>query len=124
MTSTCDFKLCDYYFFSSFRNANFFESQKIVNHQIKTIDMTAKRKQGRRQKKESKPMLFSELNYKLMGLGVLMVIIGFTAMYIENEVHGFISLYVSPIVILGGYLTVMIAILKRDGDSEEPQPSA
>ncbi len=110
-------------FCSSFRNAKLSQGKKIVNHYIKTTDMAVKGKQSRRQKKEIKPMLFSAINYKLMGAGVLMVIIGFTAMYIENEVHGFISLYISPIVILGGYLTVMIAILKRDKDSEEPQPS-
>ncbi len=69
-------------------------------------------------------MLFSTLNYKYMGLGVLLIVVGFTAMYLENEVHGFISLYISPIVILGGYLTVLIAILKRDKEPPEPQPSA
>jgi hypothetical protein len=47
-------------------------------------------------------MLFSPLNYKLMGLGVLLVIIGFTIMRLENEVYGFISLYISPVLILGG----------------------
>jgi hypothetical protein len=86
--------------------------------------MTARRKQRGRGKKDQKPMLFSALNYKLMGLGVLLIVIGFTAMYLENEVHGFISLYISPIIILGGYLTVLIAILKRDTESSEPQPSA
>ncbi len=60
-----------------------------------------------------KPMPFAAFNYKLMALGVLLVITGFTAMYLENEVRGFISLYVSPIVILTGYLTVVVAILKR-----------
>jgi hypothetical protein len=112
------------HFCSSFRNAKLTEAEKILNHSLNSIDMTAKGRQGKRQKKEMKPMLFSALNYKLMGLGVLMVIVGFTAMYIENEVHGFISLYISPIVILGGYLTVMIAILKRDTETDEPQPSS
>jgi hypothetical protein len=83
--------------------------------------MAAKRRNRARSRKEKKPMLFSALNYKLMGLGVLLVIVGFTAMYIENEVHGFISLYVSPILILGGYITVIFAILKRDKESAEPQ---
>jgi uncharacterized membrane-anchored protein len=86
--------------------------------------MTAKKRQRRRGGKDNqKPMLFTALNYRLIGLGVLMVIAGFTAMYIENEVHGIISLYISPVIILGGYLTVLIAILKRDKDSSEPQPS-
>lgn len=60
-------------------------------------------------------MLFSAINYKLATLGVLLVIAGFTAMYLENEVRGFVSLYVSPIVIVAGYMTVIVAILKRNG---------
>ena len=59
-------------------------------------------------------MLLTPLNYKLMGLGVLLVIIGFTAMRIENEVYGIISLYISPIVILTGYIVVIYSILKKD----------
>lgn len=59
-------------------------------------------------------MLFGPLNYRILGVGVLLVIIGFTAMYIENEFKGFISLYISPIVIMSGYVTVIFAILKKD----------
>ncbi|MDX1590905.1 MAG: DUF3098 domain-containing protein [Balneolaceae bacterium] len=70
-------------------------------------------------KKEAKPMLFSPLNYKLIGLGVLLIAAGFTAMKLENEVYGIISLYVSPVVVLAGYVTVIFAILKRDHPSEE-----
>lgn len=58
-------------------------------------------------------MIFSAWNYKILSLGLLLVIIGFTAMYLENEVYGFISLYVSPIVIMAGYVTVIFAILKN-----------
>lgn len=74
--------------------------------------MTAKK--SKRNKKEIKPMLLTPLNYKLMGLGVLLVIIGFTAMRIENEVYGFVSLYISPVVILTGYIVVIYSILKKD----------
>lgn len=62
---------------------------------------------------ERSTMVFSALNYKLLALGLLLVIAGFTAMYIENEVSGFISLFVSPLVIMAGYVTVIIAIMKR-----------
>jgi len=34
-------------------------------------------------------------------------------MRLENEVYGFISLYVAPIVIISGYGTVIAAILTR-----------
>ncbi len=80
--------------------------------------MTAKK--SNRSAKDTKPMLLTPLNYKLMGLGVLLVIIGFTAMRIENEVYGIVSLYISPIVILTGYIVVIYSILKKDhkNDSE------
>jgi hypothetical protein len=85
--------------------------------------MTARKKAGKR-KKDVKPMLFSPLNYKLMGLGVLFVIIGFTAMRLENEVYGIVSLYISPVVILAGYILVIYAILKRDHKLEEESAPA
>ena len=40
-------------------------------------------------------------------------------MRIENEVDGFISLYVAPLVILGGYLEIIWAILVRPADKED-----
>ncbi|WP_265765557.1 DUF3098 domain-containing protein [Fodinibius salsisoli] len=62
-------------------------------------------------------MIFSPWNYKILAVGLLLVIVGFTAMYLENEVEGIISLYVSPIVIMTGYITVIVAILKHDHSS-------
>lgn len=62
-------------------------------------------------------MIFSAWNYKVLAIGLFLVIAGFSAMYIENEVEGFISLYISPIVIMAGYVTVIVAILKHDHDS-------
>ncbi len=62
-------------------------------------------------------MIFSPWNYKVLALGLLLVIVGFSAMYIENEVHGIISLYISPITIMAGYITVIVAILKHDQGS-------
>ena len=68
----------------------------------------------RKRRTGNKPMLFSSWNYKVLSLGLLLVIIGFTAMYLENEVHGFISLFISPIVIMAGYIVVIFAIMKQD----------
>lgn len=56
-----------------------------------------------------------------MIVGVLAVLVGYALMAIENELHGFISLYVAPIVILGGYLEVIYAILWQP---EEERTSA
>ncbi len=77
-------------------------------------------------KKEDKaPMFFSSFNYKLIGLAIALIAGGFTAMLMENEVEGFISLYISPIVIVAGFIIVLFAILKHDRpNQEEPsQPS-
>ena len=78
----------------------------------------------RTKQKDTKPMLFSALNYKLMGLGVLLVIVGFTIMRLENEVYGFVSLYISPVLLLAGYIMVIYSILKRDHKLDEPSSKA
>ena len=58
-------------------------------------------------------MLFRPTNYLLMLAGVVAVVFGYAIMRIENEVDGFISLYVAPLLILGGYLEIIYAILWR-----------
>ena len=54
-----------------------------------------------------------------MVLGVALIVVGFAIMRMENEVDGFISLYVAPLLILGGYLEIIYAILWH-GDNEKP----
>lgn len=71
-------------------------------------------------KLDTSGMLFGAWNYKVLALGLFLVIAGFTGMYLENEVHGFISLYVSPIVIMAGYLSVILAIMKHDNHQTAP----
>ncbi len=68
-------------------------------------------------------MVFQRRNYVLLILGVAAVAVGFVAMRLENEVHGFISLYVAPLLILGGYLEIIYAIMWRpSGEEEEEAP--
>lgn len=69
-------------------------------------------------KSDKSKMLFNAWNYKVLATGLLLIIVGFTAMYIENEVNGFISLFVSPITIVAGYITVIFAIMKQDSPSD------
>lgn len=69
---------------------------------------------------DNQPMFFSAYNYKMIGVAIFLIFAGFTAMYLENEVNGFISLFVSPIVIMAGYILVVFAIMKHDRD-EEPE---
>lgn len=46
------------------------------------------------------------------------MVLGYVMMRVENEVDGFISLYVAPILILGGYLEIIYAILWRPKETQ------
>ena len=72
-------------------------------------------------KKSNTSMFFSAFNYKLLGIAVLLIVGGFAAMYLENEVQGFVSLYVSPIVVMAGYVLVIFAIMKHDRQETEEE---
>jgi uncharacterized membrane protein HdeD (DUF308 family) len=58
-------------------------------------------------------MVFERRNYVLLLIGVLLIVVGYVIMRLENEVDGFISLYVAPIFLIAGYLEVIYAILWR-----------
>ena len=68
-------------------------------------------------------MVFEKKNYQILGIGVALVVIGFAAMRMENEVDGVISLYVSPLVVMAGYVTVLYAILWRPKTSADVSTS-
>ena len=63
-------------------------------------------------------MVFTRRNYTLMLIGVVLITVGYTLMRIENEYQGTLSLYVAPLVILGGYGLIGYAILARPSSSE------
>jgi len=69
-------------------------------------------------------MVFSRRNYVLMLAGVLVVVFGYFIMRMENEVDGVISLYIAPLLILGGYLEIIYAILWRPKEEEAPEPQS
>ena len=78
-----------------------------------------KSKRRSRGPRRSAQMLFSQRNYVLLGLGVLMITVGYIIMRLENEVEGFISLYVAPVILVAGYLEIIYAILWRPRATEE-----
>jgi hypothetical protein len=58
----------------------------------------------------------------LLSIGVAAIVVGFAIMRIENAVDGVLSLYVAPLLLLGGYLEIIYAILwrpKRDEATSE-----
>lgn len=94
-------------------------------HEQTSVHMAAKSQKRRPSQRRSsrrrgaETMVFTRKNYLLLCLGVALVVVGYTAMRLENEVDGFISLYVAPLLILGGYLEVIWAILWRP---RQPKP--
>lgn len=63
-------------------------------------------------------MVFARTNYLILIASVALVVVGYTVMRMENAVDGFLSLYVAPVLILGGYLGVIAAILWRPKETE------
>ncbi len=104
------------------------KSRKNRNRQVstKSTGKASRSPQSSRAAKGKAVMVFSKQNYLLMILGMVLVIFGYYIMRMENEVDGFISLYVAPLIILGGYLEIIYAILWRPKtkSSEDSAPSA
>jgi membrane glycosyltransferase len=57
--------------------------------------------------------VFSRRNYTLLGAALALIVVGYVLMRAENAVDGPLSLYVSPLLLLAGYLGVIYAILWR-----------
>lgn len=64
-------------------------------------------------------LVFARKNYVLLLISLAIVVAGYTIMRVENEVDGFLSLVVTPLMILGGYLGVIVAILWREAPDAE-----
>lgn len=77
--------------------------------------------QRARQSRKRGVMVFQRNNYVLLILGLVMIIGGYVIMRMDNQVDGFISLYIAPVLILGGYLEIIWAILWRPKQAEKQQ---
>jgi hypothetical protein len=76
----------------------------------------------RRGRSQQIVMPFGRRNYQLIGLGLLIVAIGYIIMRVENEMDGFWSLYVSPLLLLIGYLGIVYAIIWRPKTEAAGEP--
>jgi Protein of unknown function (DUF3098). len=63
-------------------------------------------------------LVFSSQNYRLMAASTALIVVGFVAMYLDGQFLGFVSLTVSPIMIVAGYALLIYAILRRSDDQE------
>lgn len=63
-------------------------------------------------------MLFERRNYLILAASVGLIVLGFALMRIENEVDGFFSLVVGPLLLAAGYIGTALAILWRPKPTE------
>jgi hypothetical protein len=85
---------------------------------------SSKRRSRRTQTRSGGTLVFTRRNYVLLAIGVALVAVGFALMRIDNQFEGFLSLNVAPLIILGGYLEVIYAILWRPSDDEASEAEA
>jgi hypothetical protein len=63
-------------------------------------------------------MVLAPRNYLFLAIGVAAIVVGFVLMRMENEIDGFVSLYVSPVLIVAGYVQILVALLWRPAREE------
>ena len=61
---------------------------------------------------------FGKKNYRLMIIGLVILVVGFTTMSLDKEPHGFgiWGLTIGPMIVMAGFLVEIFAILKRPSD--------
>ena len=57
--------------------------------------------------------LFQAVNYRLMLLGLLLLIVGNALMIGKEDIYSFTKITLAPIIIMAGYLVELVAILYR-----------
>ncbi len=80
---------------------------------------TRVRSGSQRRSAASATLVFERHNYVLLLIGLALVVVGYIVMRVDNQVDGFLSLYVAPLLILGGYMEVIYAIMWRAKPEEE-----
>jgi hypothetical protein len=84
----------------------------------KTLDKKKEREKKRalaeRAKREALyGMPLQKENYIFIGIGFAVILVGYLLIGIERDVDGFLSLNVSPFLIIGGFLWIIYAVLYK-----------
>ncbi len=73
-----------------------------------------------RSRRQPAPPVLRSTNYKLLLAGVVAIVLGFTLMYIESLLEGVLSIYVGPLLLMGGYTEIVYALLWRPSEADAP----
>ncbi len=62
---------------------------------------------------------FGKKNYQLMVIGLVVLVAGFTIMSLDSQPHGFgfLGLTLGPIIVVGGFILEIFAILHKPTDN-------
>lgn len=52
-------------------------------------------------------------NYLFIGVGFAVILLGYLLIGVEHEVNGFLSLNLSPILIIAGFIWIIYAVLYK-----------
>mgnify|MGYP000335688097 CR=1 FL=1 len=103
------------------------ETAAISNVNDNDAAIAKKRREGKRGKKE-KELLFSKTNYTIIGIGLVLVIVGFFLMsgghnepdeWNAEVIYSFRRITIAPLVILGGLGVVIFAIFKSSDNEAQ-----
>lgn len=56
-------------------------------------------------------MPFTKENYILLSIGILIILVAYILMAVDNQVDGWISLYLAPYMLVFGYAELVFAIM-------------
>ena len=62
---------------------------------------------------------FGKKNYQLMVIGLVVLVVGFTIMSLDNAQHGFgfMGLTLGPVIVMGGFIVEIFAVLRKPTDN-------
>lgn len=77
----------------------------------------SRRTSPRRSSAASGKTLFGRANYMILFIALLLIAVGYVSMALDNQIQGFVPLYLSPTLLMAGYLLVIYAIMHRSRPS-------
>ncbi|WP_235670272.1 DUF3098 domain-containing protein [Prosthecochloris vibrioformis] len=79
--------------------------------------MKSSRTKNSGNKPQNAPMPLGRKNYIFLAIGVGVLIVSYTGMYLEKSVDGFFSLNVAPPLLLAAYAWIAYAILYKEKET-------
>lgn len=71
------------------------------------------------EKKVEDKIVFERENYRLMIIGLVVIVVGFILMYGKENIYDFRKITLAPIVVLAGFVIQFIAIMKKPRSNNE-----